>query len=282
MLKLNHNKKRNLGIVYELLTREVSNAVVRDDKQYASVVLEIVSRHFAEGSALHEELSLHRQVMETRGVSERLARRIVDELKAAGIRFGSKRLVREDAKTLLIHDMNKFLGRDVFDRYRIPEYTAHASVNIIMSRALSGRLDEGVELARVEEHLVEFLISEVGSLTKYDPDASLYAYRSAVSLFEKEYGSELNDAQNELLREYVKVSLGGNQAAFERTFERHRKSLHESLKIRRQDDVFKTDEAMAKRLDEAIGDLITLSETINDEAVERLMLFHNLKREIES
>lgn len=282
MLKLRHNKKRNLGLVYEFLTREVAEAVVAKDRGRAALALDIVARHLSEGSTLFPELSLHRQVMETRGVSERLAKRIVDELKAAGIRASSSRQLIEDAKSDLIHEMNRALGRDVFDRHRVPDYTAHASVNVLMSRGLGDRLDEGVELARVEDHLIEFLTSVPGEAPRFDREASLYAYKTAIGLFEQEFGKELTAEQSELLREYVRVSLGGNPAPFERTFERQRTTLREDLRIRRADQVFQEDKEMAARLDEAIADLESLQVEATDEAVERLMLFHNLHREIVS
>lgn len=282
MRKLSHNKKRNVGLVYEFLTREVTNAVVAKQPTRAASALDIMQEHLSEGCPLHSELSLHRQVMETRGVSERLARRIVDELKAAGIRGSAHRVIREKAKSELIHEMNRTLGRDIFDRFRIPNYTAHASVGIILNRGLDARLDEGVELARVEDHLVEFLTSPTTPGIQYDPDASLYAYRTAVGLFEQEFGHELTPPQSELLREYVRVSLGGHPAPFERTFEKQRASLREVLRARRADEVFTSDSEMSKKLDEAIKDLENIGPTLTEEAVEKLLLFHNLQAEIES
>ena len=282
MRKLSHRKKRNVGLVYEFLTREVSSAVVAGEPQRAAVALEIVAKHLGERSALYEELSLHRSVMESRGVSERLARRIVDELKTAGIRLATKSVIREQAKTDLIHEMNRRLGKDVFDRYRIPDYTAHASVNILMSRGLNSRIDEGVEVARVEDHLIEFLKSSPGAVAKYDADATMFAYKTAVGLFENEIGRELDDAQNSLLKEYTRVSLGGNRAPFVRTFEKQRDSLMRSLQQARLDETFQKDEEMAQKLDEAIRDLSALDANRGEEAVESLMLYHNLRREIES
>lgn len=282
MRKLSHNKKRNCGLVYEFLTREVTDAVVARDKARASRAMKIMAEHLSEGTVLYPELSLHRQVMESRGIGERLARRIVDELKTAGIMGERQRTLIESAKSDLIHDMNRVLGRDIFDRYRIPNYTAHASINILMTRGVNGRLDEGVEVARVEDHLIEFLCSPSSGGPRYDRDATLYAYKTAVGLFEQEFGKELTDGQAELLREYVRVSLGGNTAPFIRTFERQRNLLREELRVRRSDEVFKSDAEMGSRLDEAISDLSNLAARADDEAVERLMLFHNLKREIES
>lgn len=282
MQKLSHSKKRNVGLVYEFLSREVAAAAVAADSVRAATALDLIERHLGEGSVLFPELSLHRQVMATRGASERLARRIVDELKAAGIRGSVRREILEAAKTAMIHEMNRTLGREVFDRYRIPDYTAHASVGILLSRGLDGRLDEGVELARVEEHLLSFLTSEPGATVHYDRDASLYAYRTAVGLFEQQFGRELLPEQAEILREYVRVSLGGNVEPFRRKFERQRDTLREVLRARRVDEVFKNDAEMAGRLDEAIAELTALPSRPDGESVERLMLFHSLRREIES
>lgn len=281
MQKLRHNKKRNLGLVYEFLTREVSSALVAGDRGRAAKAMGIIAKHLSEGSELHEELSLHRQVIESRGVSERLARRIIDELKAAGIRFAARASRREIAKSALIHEMNRTFGKDVFDRYRIADYTAHASVNILMSRGMDARLDEAVDAARVEEHLLEFLTRKADGPIKFDRDASLYAYKTAVGLFEQEYGKELSAPQATLLKEYVRVSLGGNPAPFRRTFEKQRGELREVLRHCRVDEVFKSDTEMSARLDEAIAGLDALDSSA-EESVERLMLYHNLRKEIES
>lgn len=282
MRKLSHNKKRTVGLVYEFLTREVTRSVVgRDSKQAAAACL-VLSGHLSEGCALFPELSLHRQVISTRGVSERLARRVVDELKAAGIRSAARHQLIERSKSDLIHEMNRSLGKDIFDRYRIPDYTAHASVGILLARGLNGQLDEGIEIAKIEDHLIGYMMSEAVAGQRYDQDATLYAYRTAVGLFEQEFGRELSPLQSELLREYLRVSLGGNPAPFERTFERQRTSLREVLRARRSDGVFTGDVEMSRCLDEAISELSDLPARPTDESVERMMLFHNLQREIES
>jgi hypothetical protein len=78
------------------------------------------------------------------------------------------------------------------------------------------------------------------------------------------------------------VSLGGNPAPFERVFERQRAALRTVLRARRVDEVFSTDSEMAGRLDEALSSLESLPTRPDDESVERMMLYHNLKAEIES
>lgn len=282
MRKLSHNKKRNLSLVYEFLTREVTVATVEGDPHRAAESLSIISKYFSEGKVLHEELSLQRQVVETRGASPALARRIVDELKSAGIRLSATAAARNRAKSDLIHEMNRRLGRDIFDRYRIPDYTTHASANIILSRGLGARIDESIEVTKVEEHLVECLMSKGAPKTSYDPDATMFAYNKAIKFFQEEFGTELNAEQSALLREYVRVSLGGNPAPFKRMFEKHRVVLQDSLSAHRADPVFQQDKEMAKKLDEAIAELRTIEPSTEGDQVERLMLFHNLRKEIAS
>lgn len=280
-MKLHHNKKRNIGLVYEFLTREITHAIISENKEKAAKVISILNKHLSDGTDLYEELSLHQQVMEARGSSIGVARRVIDELKAAGIRFSGQQ-ARENAKTSLIHEINYTLGKDLFDKYRVPEYTAHASINILLSRGLSGRIDEGVEIAKIEEHLVEFLTSKNENSIQFDQDASLFAYKKAVSLFEQEYGAELVQDQRDILKEYIKVSLGGHINPFIRLFDKQKKSLIEILKISRSDEAFSSDEDMSKKLDEAIVELENLQASATDEAVEQLILYHKLKREIQS
>jgi hypothetical protein len=279
--KLSHNKKRNVGLVYELLAREVAKAALDRSGTAAlraAEALEIITRHLGPKSVLSEELSIHRSVMEAKGSTGALARRIVDELRAAGIRLSGTSVQRESAKTTLIHEINRRLGQETFDN-RVADYTAHASVGIILGRGL-GRLDEGVEMARVEEHLVSFLGDKVGHGRALDPDASLHTYQTALRIFEEDYGATLSKDQADLLKEHVRVALGGPHEPLERMVQKQKKSLRSKLSMNLLDEAFKSDEKMTASLKEAIQKIDSVPST--EDGVEQLMLYHNLVREIES
>lgn len=281
MSRLNHNKRRNVGLVYEFLTYEVAQATI--DKSSTATVraaeaLDIIAGHLGPGSALEEELSLHRNVMEARGSSPALARRIVDELRAAGIRLAGSSSRRDSAKTAMIHEINRRIGPSVFDN-RVPDYTAHASVGIMLSRGL-GRLDEGVDLARVEEHLVGFLSARPDLPRSVDPDATLHTYKTALRIFEEEYGANLTPDQAALLKEHVRVALGGPHEPLERLVKKQKALLRRELVGATFDESFKSDGKMMESLNEAILNLDSVPPT--EEGVEQLMLYHNLVREIES
>ncbi len=282
MAKLKHSKRRNVGLVYELLAREVAEAMIGANpskRTRAATALSIIERNMGPGSGLEDELSLHRGVMEARGCNQQLARRIVDELRSAGIRLSSRSALRDDAKTRLIHEINRRLGPEIFGRW-VPDYTVHASVGIMLSRGLASRLDEGIDLARVEEHLVSFLSSPADVSQGVDPDANLYTYRTAVALFEREYGKTLTSGQADLLREEVRLCLGGPSGPMERLVERQRVSLRSTLSSAAADDVFVSDPKMSEQLSEAVAGLETLP--AGRDAVERLMLYHDLVAQIEA
>lgn len=278
MTPVRHNKIRNLGLCYEMLAREVAEASLADDTARAAAALSILERHLGRDAFLSEELAVHRNVIGARGCVPSVARAIVDQLKAAGIRLAAREGARQAAKSALIREMHRVFGRDAFDR-KIPDYKAHATVGMLLARGV-GSLSEGVEFARLEEALVSFLSSEPSAAPVYDRDANALAYRTAVEMYSEEFGRQLDDEQGKLLSEYVRLSLGGHRGPFERCFARQRASLLSELKFVRSDDVFRKDADMASKLDEAISALSSLSSDDHDAAVETLMGYHKLRSEI--
>ena len=278
--QLKHNKRRNVGLAYEMLVREVSAAAVTGDRRRAAQAAEILARHMGPGSSLGEELSVHQRVLESRGCSPTAARRIVDELRAAGIRLTARSEQRDRAKTAMIHEMNRALGPSIWD-HRIPDYKAHASIGMVLSRGLGRRVDEGVGMVQVEEALATWLSSPRPASPVFDRDATALAYNNAVKIFEEELGRDLLDEQKDLLREQVRADLGGNREPLHRTYERHRDGLRRFLERSRADKAFREDSEMGKLLEETIVELRSPGEP-TEEGLERLMQMMELRREIES
>ncbi len=280
--QLKHQKRRNVGLVYEVLVREVTAAVIAEDRDRAARATNIIQEHLAPGTLLGEELIVHQSAIGHRGCGSSTARRIVDELRAAGIRLSTKRERRDRAKTGLIHEINRSLGKDCFDRHRIPDYTAHASIGLVLGKGLGQRLDEGMELVRVEEALVSWLAASPSAAVPFDRDATTLAYRNAIRVFEEEIGQELTGPQRELLRERVRTDLGGNPAPLTRLYGRQRSELLKFFEGSRSDEAIVADEQMRDRLQETIVELRSPAGPPDEQALERLMLMHEIRRHIES
>ena len=53
-----HNKKRNVGIIYEQLVRKVSEALVEGDMKRADLVLQVIKNNFSQDTELYKEFRL--------------------------------------------------------------------------------------------------------------------------------------------------------------------------------------------------------------------------------
>ena len=57
-MRLKHNKKRNTAFVYEALVRELTESVVKHNKNKQNKIVSIIKEHFGHESLLKEELEL--------------------------------------------------------------------------------------------------------------------------------------------------------------------------------------------------------------------------------
>ena len=80
-MKLRHNKKRNTAFLYETLVKELTKSIVNDDARKKNIVLSILKEHFKKGSVLGNELSLYKDVVESRGLDYNIAEKILHEAK---------------------------------------------------------------------------------------------------------------------------------------------------------------------------------------------------------
>ena len=55
---MKHNKKRNVGIIYELLLKHISTKLLEGNKKEAKIATKLIERHFKKGSELYKEFRL--------------------------------------------------------------------------------------------------------------------------------------------------------------------------------------------------------------------------------
>lgn len=275
---LNHNKRMNAGFLHEILIRELARAIVSDDPRLAAIITEIINESFSSGT-LADELAIHEVALESRGVSRSVAERIVGEIKIAGARLDRVRSGK--MKRQLVGRMTKFLGEESFD-LPVNDYKAHASVDLLIQKSGGRRISEAAELTKIEEYLVGYMSSTEVERQIIDPGATRLAYGIAIDSYEREYGKSLDEQQRELLSEHVRVSLGGSPVGTARKLERHRRTILAAIEKAPLVEGVGSDKEMIKRLTEAARELRTMDlKDTSTKRMERLMLFHDLRREIE-
>ena len=108
-MRLKHNKKRNTAFVYETLVRELTESVVKNNKNKQNKIVSIIKEHFTDDSTLREELELYKSIYETRDIEKAVAEKIIVEVKNKRASLDNKRLFQE--QSALISKINKTLSK---------------------------------------------------------------------------------------------------------------------------------------------------------------------------
>ncbi len=131
MTKRIHNKKRNVGILYELLVRKVSESLVENNSETSDNALEIIEEFFAKDSVLLKEYRLFSALTKTYVESDHVIAKLLSEAKKGSNSFDQASLEHE--KSRLIKKINKTFDDANFFNAKIPEYKKFASIQTLLN-----------------------------------------------------------------------------------------------------------------------------------------------------
>jgi len=139
-----HNKKRNVGIIYELLLRNVSDSLIEGNTKKAQDALNIIQKRFDKNTELYKEFRLFNALAKSTVSNSAIAAAILNEAKNAARKSNYKNLSYE--KSMLIKDINHNLYDESFYRRRIPEYKIYATIQTLLN---DWRENDAADLSRV-------------------------------------------------------------------------------------------------------------------------------------
>ena len=202
-MKVKHNKKRNVGLLFAQLSQAVSEAMVEGNVKKANSVLTLVKRHFSPGTELFKEFRLFRAIMVTSVPSDSLATSIMSEAKSASRDIDMKLLTQQ--KSALIKDINYNLNESNFYSRRVKDYKMYATVQTLLAEWRNSSPDVSV-VAKFETELHSHLLKEK-KLENLEELKTTDVNNLVVDIMrkklEEKFGSHLSDSQMSLLREYV-------------------------------------------------------------------------------
>ena len=274
-----HNKKRNVGIIYELLLRNISNSLIEGNQDAAQVALNIIEKRFDRSTELYKEFRLFNALAKATVSDSSVAAAILSEAKNASRRCDRQKIDRE--KSLLIRDINHSLKDSDFYHRRIPEYKVYATIQTLLN---DWRLEDKADLSRVvkfESSVVENLLKEKLSVDIEDyasPDINNLVVKIMTEKINKKYRGKLTKDQSELIQEYV-FSLS------EKTDSRIRQKLQKVKQAATKDlDRFKENTENTVLLEKIQEVKSTISNQnlneINDESISRFLVLIQLKKEL--
>jgi len=271
-----HNKKRNVGIIYEQLLRRTSAALVDNDISTASKCTSIIKKYYRPGTEIFREFRLFQALVNTTIKSESLGLRIIQEARRGVHSFSQQQL--EIEKSALIRDINKVINDAEFFNQPIKEYRTYATVQTLLNDwrredeadlhrivDYEGKLLEWMQADKqVSESLDELTTKEVSSLT----------VKIMNEKFEKKWGDKLNETQRALIRDYVHGSID------ERMLESiKRRALRGLEKLRESTD----SQVLSEKL-ESVRTMVesTSTKSLDDTGITKFMQLTQLYQELEN
>jgi len=250
-----HNKKRNVGIVYEQLVAVVSQATVEGNQAKANNALRIIKKYFAPGTELYREFRLINSLVKTHVGSDALASRILDETKRAAIGYDVHKLQSE--KSALIGDINRTFQKESFYRTSVKNYKVFATIHTLLEDWRSKNPDIPRRL-QYETVLHGWLLQEKseprvdGMKTAGVNDLTVKIMRES---FNKKFGDSLNESQRKLLQA---IAFGGKSAVLVAEMKDQKTSAIKSLQTYRS-------QCDSRIVEQKIPGIVQILESLNPE-----------------
>ena len=283
--RVKHSKIKNTGILFELLSRQITQDIISDDKKSKSI--DLLKKYFNENTEIGRENQLYQVLVKTNYNSTAKAQRLIEAVLKSRSKINNKKLKNE--KYNLIKSISENYKTEDFFRSRIPNYKVYASVyKLFLSESIESLnpLDEVDSNFTIIEHITGKKIpSSVKDDTEVikefkgqDEDLRLLSYQLMVDNFNKKYKT-LNTPQKNLLKEYINnISNTNSLREFVNDEVQNIKTTLESHVPNISDDITRI------KLQEAVNQIenLTKGRIVKDKQVISLMRYYELIKELDN
>jgi len=203
-----HNKKRNVGLIYEQIIRYISKNLIEGDTAEAQKAVEIMKRNFAPHTELYKEFRLFNAMVKTSVQNPSIASRIIEEARRGASQHDAHKLDRE--KSVLIKEVNKSLKVESLFDIRVPEYTQYATVQTLLNDWRSSTSAPPERIILYETKVIDMLTQEKQQHTlKKSADVNKLTVDIMTEKLNRKWGDKLTTEQLKLLRNYMSAESVG-------------------------------------------------------------------------
>ena len=214
MNKIKHSKIKNTGLIFEILSRQITSDILENNKN--SLALNILQKYFSGGTELNKELILYNILSENKSIdTENKANNLIDLVLEKRKTLNEKKLNKE--KYNLISEIKDNYDLESIFNSRIYTYKTLAGIyklfksiveqnenynptDIVQSKYC---IIENLIIPRILKNNNEQTVEEAfENYKKQDFEIKLLTYKILLERFNQKYG-KLNKYQKRLLKEYI-------------------------------------------------------------------------------
>jgi len=284
--RMRHSKFRNTGILFELLTKQVTADIIAGHE--TSVAKDLLHKYFRENTELGREWQLYGSLLNEKIKDETHAERFLSVVLEARKKLNNKRLTQ--LKYDLIKEVKASYPIDEMLKAPVRNYRVLASIYKIFEDVASSDCKFDVkEVYQSKNCIVEHVVdkpkvtrSEDELINYYQvqsEDIRLLTYKLLVEKFNEKYAGVLDDGQKSVLREYIcNVANTNNFDVFVKSkVAEIKQSLTEKIGKIKDSDVTKI------KIREVVNQLdkINPGKLVKDNHVMVLMLSYELLKEVQ-
>lgn len=203
-MKPKHSKYKNTGILFELLTRQITSETISNTPPKA---VGILKKFFSGNSNLLKEYQIYHALLNKRFEKDASASVLIETLISAHFKLNKSALRRE--RYNLVREIKDTYNIEDFFKAKIPNYKIYASVFNLLENKEANPLSIVNSKVAILEHITnknlpnkpkkEMVMEEY---EKFDKETRALTYKLLMEKFNDKY-SGLADNQRILLKEYV-------------------------------------------------------------------------------
>ena len=203
-MKPKHSKYKNTGILFELLTRQITSETISNTPPKA---VGILKKFFSGDSTLLKEYQIYHALLNKRFEKDASATVLIETLNGAHSKLNKSALRRE--RYNLVREIKDTYNIEDFFKAKIPNYKIYASVYNLLENKEANPLSIVNSKVAILEHITnknlpnkpkkEMVMEEY---EKFDKETRALTYKMLMEKFNGKY-SGLADNQRILLKEYV-------------------------------------------------------------------------------
>ena len=277
-MKVKHSKYKNTGILFELLTRQLTSDTIAGNQPKA---LSFLKKHFNKKTELLKEYKIYHTLATQKYNKDSQASMLIETLLDAHEKLNKSQLRRE--KYNLIKEIKDTYNVNDFFKAQITDYKIMASIFNLLENKKATPLSIVDSKVNILEHITKKQISikkdiVLENFNSQDKDTRLLTYKVILEKFNDKY-SGLEDNQKTLLKEYV--NSVSNSPALKSYVNQEIKEVKNILgKYSKKVE----DKAVAIKLTETKGMIKTLCKktSVNDDNVINLLNYYELVNELKT
>ena len=201
-MKVKHSKYKNTGILFELLTRQLTSDTIAGNQPKS---LSFLKKHFNSKTELLKEYKIYHTLATQKYSKDSQASMLIEELIKAHDKLNKSQLRRE--KYNLIKEIKDTYNVNDFFKAKITDYKVMASIFNLLENNEATPLSIVDSKVTLLEHITRKQTSIkkdniLENFSKQDKNTRLLTYKVILEKFNDKY-SELQDNQKTLLKEYV-------------------------------------------------------------------------------